>query len=240
MGDGMNDVSYKEFGYEGNGEAEDVLRWALETFHPRIAIACSFQHAVLIDMAVKINPDVRVFSIDTGRLPEETFQCAADIETHFGIKIEWILPKQDSVEKMMRESGPFSFKESLDARRSCCAIRKVEPLNRVLSGLDAWITGVRSDQNVTRKETRKIFRDDAHGDVIKVNPLVDWNYDQIKDYVKARKLPYNSLFEKGYTSIGCACCTRSVEPGEDVRAGRWWWENPEHKECGLHVRNWDI
>ena len=226
--------------YQGDGQAEDVVRWALDKFHPRIAIACSFQHAVLIDMAVKINPDVRVFSIDTGRLPEDTHQCAQDIEQHFGIKIEWHFPRHQAVEKMVREKGPYSFKESLEARRECCAIRKVEPLNRALSGLDAWITGVRREQTAGRSATGRIEIDEAHGGIVKVNPLADWTYDQIKDYVKEHKLPYNTLFEKGYTSIGCACCTRAVQPGEDSRAGRWWWEHPEYKECGLHVRNWQI
>ena len=226
--------------YRGDGRAEDVIRWALDKFHPRIGIACSFQHAVLIDMAVRIRPDVRVFSIDTGRLPEETYECARDIEGHFGVKIEWFFPRHDAVEGLMHKSGPLSFRESLDARRECCAIRKVEPLNRALSGLDAWITGVRREQNVTRATADKVEIDEAHGGIVKVNPLSDWTYDQIRAYVKEHKLPYNTLFEKGYTSIGCACCTRPVEPGEDSRAGRWWWEHPEYKECGLHVRNWQI
>ena len=226
--------------YHGDGQAEDVLRWALEKFHPRIAIACSFQHAVLIDMAVKIRPDVRVFSIDTGRLPEDTYECARDIEQHFGIKIEWHMPRQEDVQQMMRTGGAFSFRESLDARKQCCAIRKVEPLHRALSDLDAWITGVRRDQSETRASADKMEIDKAHGGVVKVNPLTDWSYERIREYVVNHKLPYNRLFEKGYSSIGCACCTRPVESGEDTRAGRWWWESEEQKECGLHVRNWQI
>jgi phosphoadenosine phosphosulfate reductase len=226
--------------YRGTGEAEDLVRWALEKFHPRTAIACSFQHTVLIDMAVRIRPDVRVFSIDTGRLPEETYECARDIERHFGIKIEWYFPLHEDVEQMMRTGGAFSFRESLEARRKCCGIRKVEPLNRALSGLDAWITGVRREQNVTRTAAAKVELDRAHGGIVKVNPLADWTYEQIREYVRDRRLPYNTLFERGYTSIGCACCTRPVQPGEDPRAGRWWWEHPDHKECGLHVRNWQI
>lgn len=236
----MSDTPYKEFEYDGNGEAEDILRWALTKFHPRIAIACSFQHAVLIDMAVKINPDVRVFSIDTGRLPEETYECANDIEKHFGIKIEWFLPKQEAVEKMLHEEGPMSFKKSLESRRNCCAIRRVEPLNRALSSLDAWVAGLRREQGVTRKDTMKIEQDVDRGGILKINPLADWSYEEIRKYVKEKKLPYNRLFEKGYTSIGCACCTRPIEPGQTTRDGRWWWENPEHRECGLHVRNWNI
>lgn len=235
-----SDRSDARIDYHGDGQAEDVLRWALHKFRPRIAIACSFQHAVLIDMAVKIIPDVRVFSIDTGRLPEDTYECARDIERHFGIRIEWYFPAQAAVEQMMRKGGPFSFRESMEARRECCAIRKVEPLNRALTGLDAWITGVRREQNVTRSTTAKIEIDEAHGGIVKVNPVADWSYDEIRAYVKEHKLPYNTLFEKGYRSIGCACCTRPVEAEEDSRAGRWWWEDLEHKECGLHVRNWQI
>lgn len=226
--------------YHGDGRAKDLLRWALEKFHPRIAIACSFQHTVLIDMAVRMRPDVRVFSIDTGRLPEETYECACDIERHFNIKIEWYFPRHDAVERMMHNGGALSFRESIEARRECCAIRKVEPLNRALSGLDAWITGVRREQNVTRATADKIEIDRAHGGIVKVNPLADWTYDEITAYVKEYRLPYNTLFEKSYTSIGCACCTRPVQPGEDARAGRWWWEHPDYKECGLHVRNWQI
>lgn len=230
----------KRIDYSGDGRAEDVLRWALERFHPRIAIACSFQHAVLIDMAVRIRPDVRVLSIDTGRLPEETYECARDIERHFGVRIEWYFPRHDAVEQMLRTHGPFSFRESLAARRACCRVRKVEPFNRALSGLDAWISGVRREQNVTRANVSKIEIDEAHRGIVKVNPLADWSHDDIRAHVKKHKLPYNALFEKGYTSIGCACCTRPIQPGEDPRAGRWWWEQSGHKECGLHVRNWEI
>ena len=234
------DENWKQLGYDGDGAAEDLLRWALGRFHPRIAIACSFQHAVLIHMAANIRSDVRVFSVDTGRLPEETYECARDIENQLGVRIEWVFPRHDAVEKLTTEKGLFSFRESLDARRECCAIRKVEPLNRVLSTLDAWITGIRADQNVTRQQVRKIERDEAHGGILKINPLADWTYDDVRDYVKKHRLPYNSLFERGYTSVGCACCTRPIRTGEDARAGRWWWEDAEHKECGLHVRNWNI
>ena len=238
--DGGDDVPAGPTVYGGDGSAEDVLRWALDKFHPRIAIACSFQHAVLIDMAVRIRPDVRVFSIDTGRLPEETYECALDIEAFFGISIEWFFPQHDAVERLMHDKGAFSFRKSLEARRECCGIRKVEPLRRALSGLDAWITGIRRDQNRTRSVAEKVEIDAEHGGIVKINPLADWSREQIRDYVTERKLPYNRLFEKAYASIGCACCTRPVQPGEDARAGRWWWESPEHRECGLHARNWQI
>ena len=229
-----------DLGYDGSGEAEDVLRWALDRYHPKVALACSFQHTVLIHMMVNIRRDIRVFAIDTGRLPEETYQCAADVEKFFGIKIEWYLPRHDRVETLMREQGPLSFKKSLAARRECCAIRKVEPLNRALSDLDAWITGIRRDQSETRKKIEKVSIDDAHGGIVKICPLADWTHDRLRDYVKKHKIPYNILMQQGYSSVGCACCTRPMDPDGDPRSGRWWWEAPEHKECGIHVRNWQI
>lgn len=231
---------YKEFGYEGDGAAEDVLKWALEEYHPEIALACSFQSPVLVHMMMSIRPDARIFAIDTGRLNEETYECAADIERQLGAKIEWYFPRTEAVEALMRARGAYSFKDDIDARRECCAVRKVEPLSRALSNLKAWVTGVRRDQNEARGNIRKIERDDAHGGIMKINPIADWGADDVSAYVKKFGLPYNRLLDQGYTSVGCAPCTRPVEGGEDVRAGRWWWEKNGHKECGLHVRNWDI
>jgi phosphoadenosine phosphosulfate reductase len=224
-------------GYNGTGEPEDVLRWALAAFHPDIAFSASFEHAVIIDMLARIRPDFRVFSIDTGRLPEETFQCAAEVEHRFNLRVEWYFPDRAGVEQLVREHGVYSFRDSLDARRLCCRIRKVEPLNRALKGLRAWITGLRRDEAESRRELRQVTRDEAHGGIVKINPLAHWTDQQVRDYTRAHKLPYNHLLERDYTSIGCACCTRPVKPGEDPRAGRWWWESPEHKECGLHTRN---
>lgn len=228
------------FGYTGDGTAQDVIRWALERYHPRIAIACSFQHLVVVHMAVQIRPDVRVFSIDTGRLPEETYTCASEAERAFGIQIEWVFPQHQQVEHMMRQKGPFSFRESVANRRECCGIRKVEPMQRALAGMDAWCSGIRRAQNAHRAQHGLIERDTARGDLVKINPLANWTDDDIRAYVKQHRLPYNRLFEKGYTSIGCACCTRAIQPGDDPRAGRWWWEFDGHKECGIHIPNWDI
>ncbi len=226
--------------YNGTGEPEDVLRWALSEFHPDIALAASFENTVLIDMMKHIRPDIRVFSIDTGRLPEETFQCAAEAERRFDIRVEWYMPDHRRLEQLVREKGVYSFRDSLEARRDCCHIRKVEPLNRALSGLRAWITGLRRDEAESRRNVQVVSRDEAHGGIIKICPLVHWTGQQILDYTRLHKLPYNRLSERNYTSIGCACCTRPVEPGEDARAGRWWWEESEHKECGLHPANWQI
>lgn len=226
--------------YQGDGTPEDILRWALDRFHPRIAIATSLQDAVLIHMAVRVRKDVRVFSVDTGRLPEEAYQCADEIRRQLGVRIEWYFPCHEAVEKLETEKGVYSFKESLENRRQCCRIRKVEPLSRALAGLDAWITGLRRDESVTRTALAAIEIDDAHGGILKINPLADWSSEDVRAYLRTHGIPYNRLLDQGYPSIGCACCTRPVEPGEDPRAGRWWWEQPEHKECGLHVSNWQI
>ncbi|MFZ4395933.1 MAG: phosphoadenylyl-sulfate reductase [Kiritimatiellia bacterium] len=226
--------------YNGTGEPEDVLRWALTNFHPDIALAASFENTVLIHMMTRIRPDIRVFSIDTGRLPEETFQCAAETERRFNIKVDWYVPDNTRLEQLVREGGVYSFRESLEARRACCHLRKVEPLERALHGLRAWVTGLRRDEADTRRNLLPVSIDHAHGGMVKINPLVHWTEQQVRDYTCKHKLPFNRLFERGYTSIGCACCTRPIEAGEDPRAGRWWWESPEHKECGLHVQNWQI
>ncbi len=226
--------------YGGNYEAEDVLRWAIGKFHPSIKIACSFQNLVVVHMALKINPDVTIFAIDTGRLNEETYQCAEDLQQALGVKIEWFFPKHAEVEALEREKGLFSFKQSVEKRQECCHIRKVEPLQRALSDLDAWITGLRSEQNVTRTGANKVEIDHVHGGIVKINPIVDWTWDEVQDYVREHKLPYNHLFDRGFLSVGCAPCTRPVRAGEHPRAGRWWWEQAEHKECGLHNRNWNI
>ncbi|HBA83796.1 MAG TPA: phosphoadenylyl-sulfate reductase [Verrucomicrobia bacterium] len=227
----------ENLGYSGTGEPEDVLRWALAEFYPDIAFAASFEHTVLIDMMTRIRPDIRVFSLDTGRLPEETFQCAAEAERHFKIHVDWYFPDRAAVELLTREQGVYSFRESLEARRHCCRIRKVEPLGRALQGLRAWITGLRQDEAESRRELRQIELDEGRGGLVKINPLAYWTDRQVRDYTHQRRLPYNRLFDCGYASIGCACCTRPIAPGEDPRAGRWWWESPEHKECGLHVNN---
>ncbi|MBU4365501.1 MAG: phosphoadenylyl-sulfate reductase [Kiritimatiellae bacterium] len=220
-------------------EAQDLLKWGLDSFHPAVALACSFslEDVVLVHMAVQVRPDTRVFAIDTGRLNEETYQCADAVRRRLGVGIEWYFPKRDDVERLEREKGLFSFHESLEARHECCRIRKVEPLSRALSGLKAWITGLRRGQGVTRSELKPVVRDEAHGGIIKISPLAAWELEQLWNYVRHHNLPYNRLHDFGYPSIGCEPCTRAVRTGEDSRAGRWWWESPEHKECGLHIKS---
>ena len=218
---------------------EEVFRWALSEYHPDIALASSFsrEDIVLIAMMVEIRPDVRVFALDTGRLHEETYLAAEAVRESFGVRIEWHFPDRAAVEKLERDKGLFSFRESLGNRHECCRVRKVEPLSRALSGLRAWVTGQRREQGVTRAGLPLIELDAAHGGILKLNPLADWTDEQVEAHIRKRGLPYNRLHDQGYPSIGCAPCTRPVAPGEDPRGGRWWWERPEHKECGLHVRN---
>jgi phosphoadenosine phosphosulfate reductase len=179
--------------------------------------------------------DFRLFTLDTGRLNQETYDCMDAIRERYGVQIEVFFPEATGVEKMVRENGLNLFYNSVELRKLCCGIRKVEPLNRALKNLDAWMTGLRREQAVTRVDVRKVELDKDHGDIVKVNPLVDWSYDDVWEYIRKNNLPYNRLHKQGYPSIGCAPCTRAVKPGEDLRAGRWWWENPNTKECGLHV-----
>lgn len=220
-------------------ETENLIETAVREFPSSIALACSFsiEDTVLAHMLARYPEDARIFAIDTGRLNEETYQCADSLQRSLGIKIEWYFPEHDAVQKLEILKGVFSFRESIEARRECCAIRKVEPLSRALSGLDAWITGLRREQSVTRAELQKFEIDRAHNGIAKINPLADWKTEDVWGYIKQHNLPYNRLYDLGYKSIGCAPCTREVKPGEDERSGRWWWESPEHKECGLHIGN---
>ncbi len=217
--------------------AQDVLAWGIKTFFPRIGLASSFgaEDVVLIDMLVKLNPKVTIFTLDTGRLNEETYDVMERIREKYQISIKSYFPNLEKVQTLEREKGFFSFRKSIENRKECCGIRKVEPLNRALGELDAWITGLRRAQAVTRTSVPKVELDGAHGNMIKLNPLADWSEQQVWDYIKANQVPYNTLHDQNYPSIGCAPCTRAVKPGEDIRAGRWWWETPEQKECGLHV-----
>jgi len=217
--------------------AATVLRRGLKHYHPAVALAASFslEDVVLVDLLMDIRPDARIFALDTGRLPPETYACAEAVRRRYGLRIEWYFPRHEAVEPLVREHGLFSFRETVEAREECCFIRKVEPLQRALQGLRAWITGQRREQAVTRAGLAVLETDAAHGGIAKLNPLADWTLAQVWAYVRARRLPYNRLYDRGYASIGCAPCTRAVAPGADQRAGRWWWESPAHKECGLHA-----
>lgn len=216
-----------------------LLRWALKRFHPRIALASSFaaEDQVLAQMLWELQSDARVFTLDTGRLPPETYGVMAATEKQYGGRIEYYYPDSVDVETMVGSKGINLFYESFENRKLCCQVRKVEPLRRALAGLDAWITGVRREQNVTRAAFPLVELDHAHQPegLLKLNPLVGWTEEAVWGYIRAHHIPYHPLYDRGYRSIGCAPCTRPVLPGENQRAGRWWWENPETKECGLHA-----
>jgi phosphoadenosine phosphosulfate reductase len=217
--------------------AQELLAWALREFHPRIALAASFgaEDVVLIDMLVQLDPRARVFTLDTGRLPAETYSLMEAIRERYGLAVEVFFPQAEAVEAMVREHGVNLFYASIETRKLCCGVRKVVPLGRALGGVEAWITGLRREQAVTRAQVGKLEVDAEHGGLRKLNPLADWTWDQVWAYIRAHRVPYNALHDRGYPSIGCAPCTRAVAPDEDPRAGRWWWERPETKECGLHV-----
>ena len=220
------------------GSAQDVLKWGLERFGSRISLSSSFgaEDVVLIDMLWRLDPSARVFTLDTLRLPTETYQVMDRIQARYGIKVEVFYPKLDSVAAMVEEHGFNLFYRAIEFRKLCCGVRKVEPVERALKELDAWTSGLRRDQVVTRADTGKVELDEAHPGLVKLNPLADWTSDMVWDYIRAYDVPYSELHDKDYPSIGCAPCTRAVLPGEDPRAGRWWWEDdPNAKECGLHV-----
>jgi len=214
---------------------EDIVRWAGETFGPRVKLASSFgaEDVVLIDIVARAAPAIKVFTLDTGRLNDETYEAMERVRERYGMEIETVFPERIAVEQLVREKGFYSFRESIENRRECCHIRKVEPLRRALAGATAWMTGLRRDQAATRTETGAIEWDEGNT-LLKINPLVDWTNEQVWEYVRANDVPYNRLHDQGFPSIGCAPCTRAIQPGEDIRAGRWWWELPENKECGLH------
>lgn len=216
--------------------ASEVLRWALETFHPRIALAWSGQaeDMVILDLAWRIRPDVRVFTIDTGRLHEETYALIERVRERYGIQIEIAFPDYAEIEAMVREYGVNLMYRAVEYRLLCCELRKVRPLNRILNRLDAWITGLRREQWASRQNIRKIEIDHDHGQIVKLNPLADWSHEEVWAYIREHDVPYNALYDRGYASIGCQPCTRPIRPGEDPRAGRWWWEVNAPKECGMH------
>jgi phosphoadenosine phosphosulfate reductase len=218
-----------------------VVKWAVERFGARVAVASSFsvEDCVVIDLvhkaAASAGVSARVFALDTGRLHDETYLTAERVRMKYDVEIEWTFPQREAVERLIRGKGLYSFRDSLDDRHACCGIRKVEPLGRALADLDAWITGLRREQSVTRTEGAEVEVDTAHGGMTKVNPLIGWTMEQVRAYAKTNAVPVHPLHDKGYPSIGCAPCTRAIKPGEHPRAGRWWWEDPENKECGLHL-----
>jgi len=216
---------------------QDALKWALDNLHPRVAEASSFgaEDSVIIDMMAKINPKARFFTLDTGRLNPETYSIMDELSKKYNITFEVMFPDAKEVEEMVTVKGINLFYDSVENRHLCCGIRKVHPLRKMLANLDCWITGIRRDQTSIRKNSSMLEIDEKYNGIVKINPLIDWTWNQVLDYIKKNNVPYHKLLDKGYPSIGCEPCTRAIKPGEDLRAGRWWWESNEHKECGLHM-----
>ncbi len=190
---------------------------------------------VLTDLIVKAGLPIEIFSLDTGRLPPETYDLMAAVNTKYSLKLKIYFPRPEDVESYVRNHGINAFRESVTLRKACCHARKVEPLKRALAGKRAWITGLRAEQATTRNGLPFQEYDEGNG-LEKFNPLADWSEKEVWTYIKQNAVPYNALHDQFYPSIGCAPCTRAISPGEDIRAGRWWWESPESKECGLHVK----
>ncbi|PCH55192.1 MAG: phosphoadenylyl-sulfate reductase [Legionellales bacterium] len=219
-----------------NLEPHQILQTTLEMF-PKATLAFSgSEDVVLIDMAHKLKLKPAVFVLDTGRLHPKTYQYIERIREHYQIDITMTFPDANAVEDLVKRKGLFSFYQ--DGHSECCKIRKVHPLQRILEQYPAWITGMRQDQSTTRTEieifaTDPVFATENH-ELYKINPLLNWTSKDIWDYITANNVPYNQLHQEGYISIGCAPCTRAIAPNQHERTGRWWWENPDKKECGLH------
>lgn len=218
-------------------EPEDVIEWALDALGDRIAIVTALQAdgMVVLDMAAQIRPDVRVVTVDTGRLPPETLAFIGQVQERYPeTRWEVLQPRAAEVAAMVLERGEDLFRTSVADRMRCCQVRKVRPLTEALRDLDGWFTGLRRDQWASRAAIKKVELDHDHGGIVKVNALADWESDEVWDHLRTYDVPVHPLYDRGYTSFGCAPCTRPVQPGEDDRAGRWWWEKGAPKECGIH------
>lgn len=229
-------TSIAQFNQQFSGKTpEEVLTFFLQAFRGRIALSSSLsiEDQMLTDLIAKTDPTTRIFTLDTGRLFPETYSLIERTRMKYPITLEVFFPEASEVEKMVKEEGINLFYAGIEQRKRCCNVRKMQPLKRAFQGLEVWICGLRKEQSVTRHDMQMVEWD-AQNQLIKLNPLIDFTEEQVWDYIKTNQVPYNKLHDKGFPSIGCQPCTRAVEPGEDIRAGRWWWENPEHKECGLH------
>ncbi len=215
----------------------EVIRFFLEEFGDKVALSTSMglEDQALTHMVQSVSKKANIFTLDTGRLFPETYDLIDRTAKKYGIRIKVYFPDYHEVEKMVAEKGMNLFFDSIEDRKFCCQIRKLNPLARAMEGLEAWITGLRSDQSVTRNDLKLIEWDEVNG-LIKINPLFDWSEQDVWDYIDKYTIPFNPLHKKGFASIGCQPCTRAIMEGEDIRAGRWWWENPETKECGLHQK----
>ena len=213
----------------------DLLHWTIQKFPEGLVFTSSFsaEDMVILHLIHTLKLPIEIITLDTGRLPEETYELMEQVKLRYNLPIKVCFPNTTQIEKLVSEKGFFSFRMSIENRKECCRLRKIEPLKRALHGKKIWITGIRQGQSITREVARKVEYD-ASFNVIKINPLLDWSEEEIWDFIKKNDVPFNRLHTQGYPSIGCAPCTRAIKPGEDIRAGRWWWETPEQKECGLH------
>lgn len=217
---------------------DDIIRYIInEIGNSKIALASSLsiEDQVLTDILLKNNPNARIFFLDTGRHFQNTYDLMAETMQRYNFNYEVYAPESQDLEAVISKFGPNFFYDSVEQRKKCCEIRKVKPLKRVLSTVDAWICGLRRDQSQTRQEI-EIFEWDINHSIYKINPIAFWTEDMVWEYIKKHNIPYSNLYRNGFPSIGCQPCTRAIKPGEDVRSGRWWWENPDKKECGLHIR----
>lgn len=214
---------------------EEIIDYTLETFGDKVAFSSSMgaEDQVITHMLSQRNKPVNIFTLDTGRLFQETYDLIEETNKHFGIEIEIIFPDYKKVQQMVREKGINLFYRSIENRKLCCSIRKKEPIERALKGMKAWISGLRKDQSVERFFTPTAEWDETYK-LYKINPLLEWTEKQVWDYIRKHNIPYNKLHDKDFRSIGCQPCTRAIKPEDDFRAGRWWWEEKEKKECGLH------
>ncbi len=221
--------------------AHEILRFFIEDYEGKFALGSSLgaEDQVLTDMIVGIDKSTKIFTLDTGRVFPETYQTLDDTNKKYGINIEVYFPNSEKVERMVNEKGINLFYDSIENRKMCCNVRKIEPLRRAMTDVDVWVTGIRREQSITRILTEVVEYDHINGK-IKINPLLEWTEDDLWKYIKENDVPYNKLHDKGFPSIGCEPCTRAIKEGDDIRAGRWWWETPEQKECGLHKRNGQI
>jgi len=212
-----------------------ILERVASEYSPAVfASSLAAEDMVLTDLILKANLPIGIFSLETGRLHKETLAVIDQVKAHYGHDIAVYQPRAELVDEYVSKNGLNAFYDSVEMRKACCQVRKVEPLGRALDGKKAWITGQRRAQSTTRAELAVQEDDAAHG-MQKFNPLADWSEQDVWDYIRQNKVPYNALHDRGYPSIGCEPCTRAIQPGEDVRAGRWWWENADSKECGLHL-----
>ena len=220
-----------------NKSAEEILRYVLGNYPGKVTFGSSLgaEDQVILDMMTKCCKDFTVFTLDTGRLFPETYDLMDKTNKKYGLTIKVHFPDSEQVEKMVNTKGINLFYDSIENRKECCYLRKIEPLKKALPGNDIWITGLRKDQSLNRFYTKLVEWDEKFR-IVKVNPLLKWTEKQVWAYIKENDVPYNVLHDKGFPSIGCQPCTRAVEPGEDSRAGRWWWESAEHNECGLHSK----